>query len=232
MMSGDSDREGDATPRDATPHRDPDNWADIDVDTAFTGIVAHYSQADQDIGPWSAAEDLEQTPSPAPSDGSASSGSSTPSSDPGVDADPGVRPPRQGPGSTPKASEAPGTGGTATWPPGAGDQDLDEPSVTRTGGHAALGPSGETDDLEDDLEAERFVPPEPPPLPRGGFSTTFAWVCLLGGPLFLVFGALAWKDVPGGLILTAVAAFIGGFVMLVARLPRDHPDDPDDGAVV
>jgi hypothetical protein len=33
-------------------------------------------------------------------------------------------------------------------------------------------------------------------------------------------------------VLVALSAFVGGFITLVARLPRDRDDGPDDGAVV
>jgi hypothetical protein len=88
------------------------------------------------------------------------------------------------------------------------------------------------DQDDDDQDDDGFVPPVPPPIPRGDFLTTFAWVCVLGGPLFLLFAAIAWQDVPGLLILAGVAAFVGGFAALAARLPAEPPDDPDDGAVV
>jgi Flp pilus assembly protein TadB len=69
-------------------------------------------------------------------------------------------------------------------------------------------------------------------LPRGDFLTTLAWVGVFGGPLLLLVAAVAWHGMPAELILAGVAAFIGGFVLLVARMPSEHPDDPDDGAVV
>jgi hypothetical protein len=88
------------------------------------------------------------------------------------------------------------------------------------------------DQDDDDQDDDGFVPPVPPPLPRGDFLTTFAWACVIGGPLFLLFAAFAWRDAPGLLVLTGVAAFVGGFVALAGRLPGEPPDDPDDGAVV
>jgi hypothetical protein len=79
---------------------------------------------------------------------------------------------------------------------------------------------------------ERFIPPEPPPLPRGDLFGRLAWAGVLGGPLFLLLAAMVWRDAPQILVLGAVAAFIGGFVALVLRLPQHHDDDGDDGAVV
>ena len=54
----------------------------------------------------------------------------------------------------------------------------------------------------------------------------------MGGPLFLLIAALFWRDLPQLLLLLAVAAFVGGFAVLVVRMPRDRADDDDDGAVV
>ena len=59
-----------------------------------------------------------------------------------------------------------------------------------------------------------------------------AWSAVIGGPLFLLLAALAWRNLPSSLLLLALAAFVGGFITLVARMPQEPPDDPDDGAVV
>ena len=86
-------------------------------------------------------------------------------------------------------------------------------------------------EVEDDEEG--YVPPEPPPLPRGDVFTMLAWAGVLGAPLFFLFTALFWRTVPQVLIVAAIAAFVGGFVALVLRMPdRRDDDDPDDGAVV
>ena len=54
---------------------------------------------------------------------------------------------------------------------------------------------------------------------------------MIGGPLFLLMSVLAWRP-PQLFILIALAAFAGGFVTLVARMPKHRDDDGDDGAVV
>jgi hypothetical protein len=77
-----------------------------------------------------------------------------------------------------------------------------------------------------------YVPPEPPPLPRGDLLFRLAWIGVIGGPLFLLLAALFWRDLPQSLLLLCLVAFVGGFVTLVARMPGDHRDDDDDGAVV
>ena len=84
----------------------------------------------------------------------------------------------------------------------------------------------------DEVDDDGFVPPEPPPLPSGDLVSRLAWAGVLGGPVFLLVAALVWRDLPAMLLLLALAAFVGGFVTLVARMPGSNPDDPDDGAVV
>jgi hypothetical protein len=85
---------------------------------------------------------------------------------------------------------------------------------------------------EDD-DSEGYVPPEPPPLPRGDVFTMLGWTGVLGAPLFFLITALFWRTVPQILIVAAVGAFIAGFVALVLRMPDSRdPDDNDDGAVV
>jgi hypothetical protein len=119
---------------------------------------------------------------------------------------------------------APGDGGEAparrivlpSGPPPAPDRDVVE---------------GVVDD-EDDEDDDGFVPPEPGPFPRGDRLSRAAWTAVIGGPLFLLVAALTWRTLPSVLLLLALVAFVGGFVTLVARMPAEPPDDPDDGAVV
>lgn len=79
---------------------------------------------------------------------------------------------------------------------------------------------------------EHFVPPEPPPLPRGDLQTRLAWAAVLLGPAFLVVAGLFWTGVPRLYLGLAALAFVGGFVALVMRLPASRDEDDDDGAVV
>lgn len=112
-----------------------------------------------------------------------------------------------------------------------GHDDTDETSQPVSApvgaGGTMFAPQGEV--ISDD---EGYVPPEPPPLPRGDTVSRLAWAGVLGGPLFLLIAAIVWQELPKTLLLGALAAFVGGFVTLVARMPSDPPDEPDDGAVV
>lgn len=180
---------------------------ELDVDTAFAAIVAGWaSDPGPEVSAWPAAEDVDRDPGPA------------------------ARP------TPPATSATPVDEARATAPDGEDDgpgEILLPPAVrgdtVLTG--ATIGPRdvhGDTAERE-----EGFVPPEPPPLPRGDLVTRLLWLGAIGGPLFLVIAAIAWRDAPQVLILGAVAAFAAGFVTLVVRMPRERgPDDDDDGAVV
>lgn len=79
---------------------------------------------------------------------------------------------------------------------------------------------------------EQFVPPDPPPVGGGDVWLRIAWLSVFGGPLFLIACLfLLEKPLPTWTIAVGVGGFVGGFAMLVARMPV-HRDDDDDGAVV
>jgi hypothetical protein len=87
----------------------------------------------------------------------------------------------------------------------------------------------------DEDDDEHYIPPPPPPLPALDPVAKGAWTALFGGPAFLLVTTTAGWSVPGWATFSAVAAFIGGFAMIVARMgdrpPRDSGPD-DNGAVV
>jgi hypothetical protein len=88
--------------------------------------------------------------------------------------------------------------------------------------------------LPDNPADEHFVPPVPPPLPRLEPATKLAWIALFGGPLYLLIATAIGATISGLAAFLAVAAFVGGFVVLVLRMDNGRPPDsgPDDGAVV
>jgi len=81
---------------------------------------------------------------------------------------------------------------------------------------------------------DHFVPPPPPPLPEVHPVTKFAWAGVLGGPAYLVLAAVVDHPLVRQFAWLAVAAFVAGFLTLVARMKDRPPGDtgPDDGAVV
>ena len=79
---------------------------------------------------------------------------------------------------------------------------------------------------------EHFVPPEPPPVPRGTPARRLAWLGLFLAPLVMLIAVSVGWAMPDVISMLLVLAFVGGFVFLVATMPRDRRDDGDDGAVV
>ncbi|MDQ3384293.1 MAG: hypothetical protein M3519_11015 [Actinomycetota bacterium] len=84
----------------------------------------------------------------------------------------------------------------------------------------------------DDDEEGHFVPPDPPPLPAGDLHFWGIFVGLIGGPVILVLAHVV--GVLSGSIWSwlGIGLAIGGFVLLVLRLPTHHDDDPSGGARV
>jgi hypothetical protein len=81
---------------------------------------------------------------------------------------------------------------------------------------------------------EHYTPPPPPPLPKLNPVTKGAWLALFGGPFYLLVATAAGWTVSGFAAFASVAAFVGGFAVLVLRMDGGGPPDsgPDDGAVV
>jgi hypothetical protein len=100
----------------------------------------------------------------------------------------------------------------------------------RLGG--ALGPRDAA--APEDPAEDHFVPPTPPPLPKLDPVTKGAWLALFGGPVYLLIATAVGWEVSGLAAFLAVAAFVGGFVVLVLRMDSGGPRDsgPDDGAIV
>jgi hypothetical protein len=87
----------------------------------------------------------------------------------------------------------------------------------------------------DDPADDHYIPPVPPPLPRLDPVTKGAWLALFGGPLYLLISTATGATISGLAAFLAVAAFVGGFVILVLRMDNGRPPDSgsdDDGAVV
>ena len=85
-----------------------------------------------------------------------------------------------------------------------------------------------------DPDEDHYVPPAPPPLPRLDPAAKLAWLALFGGPCYLLIASIAGWTVSGLAAFLCVAAFVGGFAVLVFRMDKGGPRDsgPDDGAVV
>lgn len=110
------------------------------------------------------------------------------------------------------------------------------PAAPASGGPWPAGPLAGPRDapLRHDRAEEHFVPPVPPPLPKLDPVTKGAWLALFGGPLYLLISTAVGTAISALAAFLAVAAFVGGFVILVLRMDNGRPPDsgPDDGAVV
>ncbi len=93
-------------------------------------------------------------------------------------------------------------------------------------------PKAPTDDEvdRDHDESERFVPPEPPPLPRLDLPRHLPWVGVFGVPALLLVLLLAGVYLPTWLGYLMVGGFVGSFVYLVVTMQRGGRDPFDDGA--
>ncbi|MFC5062330.1 hypothetical protein [Actinomycetospora atypica] len=82
-------------------------------------------------------------------------------------------------------------------------------------------------------EDDHFVPPEPPPLPRIGFSSLFGLLLLVVGVVLLALPALGGGVAGLGIVpgLLAMAAGLGWLVVGMRR-SSDTGTGPDDGGVV
>jgi hypothetical protein len=174
--------------------------------------------ADGESTPWPDREDLagppvRVTPNPEPSDGP----------DTRADALPGEPP--TNPTGLPGLPVMPGmpTMPDEPWPSLSG---LPAGGMGTTGPRDYVAPHDPADD--------HYVPPAPPPLPKLEAATKLAWIALFGGPLYLLISTAVGATISGLAAFLAVAAFVGGFVVLVLRMDNGRPPDSgsDDGAVV
>lgn len=81
---------------------------------------------------------------------------------------------------------------------------------------------------------ENFVPPRPAPPPGNDVTFWLALGGIVGGPLWLIYLAVAAPYSSRLWFALAIAAALAGFGLMVMRLParRDPEQEDDDGAVV
>jgi hypothetical protein len=111
----------------------------------------------------------------------------------------------------------------------------DQPAVDRVWPGPSTGAGPRDVPAVDRSANDHFIPPVPPPLPRLDPVTKGAWLALFGGPLYLLISTATGATISGLAAFLAVAAFVGGFVVLVLRMDNGRPPDSgsdDDGAVV
>jgi len=216
----------------------------VDVDAAWADIVARWGEPAADRGAPSPGRASVQEP------GAGTDGPTEPTTPRGPDAGPadddddddqspagpgapaaGARPPTPEPGGVPGRRVLRGSGDER---PAGSSSEADAP--TASGGLAgwadadAQGTAWRGGPGTPEPDDDHYVPPEPPRAPPSDTVTRLAWLGALAGPALLLLCALVWRDAPTLVVAAAVAAFVLGFGVLVARLPRSRDDD--DGAVV
>jgi hypothetical protein len=143
----------------------------------------------------------------------------------------------------------------ATWPP-AEEAATDDDAAEETAGESADRPPGEIEQWPinqppvpptpqdppeaagaqvwrahevDDGYEEHFEPPPVTPLPVGDLQFWAIIAGMGGGPLLLLYLVFFNRDASGYWSLTAIALSVGGFALLVSRIPGHYRDD-DDGS--
>ncbi len=86
--------------------------------------------------------------------------------------------------------------------------------------------------VDSDWTTDRFVPPPPPPIPTPPRDRLVAWLGIFGSPVILLVCLVLGIVIPQLIAYVLVAGFVGGFVYLVAKMPREPRDPGDDGAVL
>jgi hypothetical protein len=78
---------------------------------------------------------------------------------------------------------------------------------------------------------ERYVPEPLPPLRRPAVPALLGWIGI-GYAIVIVLAATFGLRLPVWAGWVAVGSFVGGFGILMTRLPRDRPPGAGDGAVL
>ena len=122
---------------------------------------------------------------------------------------------------------------------------LDEPTITPAmpdardsavnwaADHPLFGVVGTPADAQISSEepTERYVPEPLPPLQRPGVPALLGWIGI-GYAVVIVLAATFGLQFPTWAGWVAVGSFVGGFGILMTRLPRERPPDAGDGAVL
>lgn len=112
--------------------------------------------------------------------------------------------------------------------PASREPDMREPALP---GHSKDPAAGPRDYFAEDDDGE-FVPEELPSLSLADPAVMASWIGAAGGPLFLVFSAIFWRQIPLLVVFAVILAFLAGTGYLLFRLPSDRDHDSGDGAVL
>jgi hypothetical protein len=116
-------------------------------------------------------------------------------------------------------------------PPGESWSPVNQPYVFPLPGHPEAVPTPQVwraFEVDDEFE-EHFQPPPVAPLPVGDLQFWGIIAGMGGGPLLLLYLMLFNRGAGTSWILTSIVMSVGGFALLVSRLPSRQEDD-DDGA--
>lgn len=91
--------------------------------------------------------------------------------------------------------------------------------------------AGPRDYVAEDDDGD-FVPAELPSLSHADPAIMASWIGAAGGPLFLVFSAIFWRQIPLLMVFAVILAFLAGTGYLLFRLPNNRDHDSGDGAVL
>ena len=118
----------------------------------------------------------------------------------------------------------------ADQPPGGDRSRVEQPPVLPTPVHPQVLPTPQVwraHEVKDDYE-DPCQPRPVAPLPVGDLQFWAIIACMGGGPLLLLYLVLFNREASSLWILTAIGMSVGGFALLVSRLPGNQGDD--DGA--
>ena len=89
------------------------------------------------------------------------------------------------------------------------------------------------DPIDDEPESKTsgYDPGPPPPLPRPAWPVLAGWIGL-GYAVLTVLATAIGIELPRWAVWAGIVGFVGGFALLVSRLPRQRPPDAGDGAVL
>lgn len=92
-------------------------------------------------------------------------------------------------------------------------------------------PPPEPREEPDPTPEDRYDPGPPPPLPRPAWPVLVGWIGV-GYAVLTVLAIAIGVDLPRWAAWAGIVGFIGGFGLLISRLPRHRPPDAGDGAVL
>jgi hypothetical protein len=208
---------------DPNRRRSPDGRDD---DAIFADIVAHLNDEVAEAGPDRRAED-DSTAEIVTTEGSTPD-SPPESTDPPSDSSPSTD---LSPGDPPPGDPQPGDPQPGDQGDDLGEERVNQPPGLATQGdpHAVPAPQVWRAHEVDDGAEEHFEPPPVNALPAGDLQFWAIIAGMGGGPLLLLYIVFFNRDAGPFWILAAIAISIGGFALLVARMPGNREDD-DDGA--